>query len=59
VIGIDDDLIDAHMFKVEAEPTKLVENVQFLGEGKALESILEKKKTLLDIKFSPFTMING
>ena len=36
-IGIDDDLSDAHLFRVEAIPAKLVEIVQYLQEGKAPE----------------------
>ena len=56
--GIDDDLPDAHLFRVEAIPSKLVEIGQYLQEGKASDHYSEKKK-ILTIKYAPFTLING
>ena len=57
-IGIDDDLPDANLFKIEAIPSKLVEIGQYLQEGNAPEHYLEKKK-ILTIKATSFTLING
>ena len=41
--GIDDDLPDAQLFKVEGILTELAEIGQYLQEGKALEHYFEKK----------------
>ena len=57
--GIDDDLPDAHLFKVEAIPTELAEIIQYLQEGKAPDHYLKKKKKILAIKAAPFTLISG
>ena len=57
--GIEDDLPDAHLFRVEAIPSELVEIGQYLQEGKALDHYSEKRKTILPIKATPFTLING
>ena len=58
-IGIEDDLLDAHLFKVEAIPSELVEIGQYLQEGKAPDHYLEKRKKILTVKVAPFTLING
>lgn len=58
-IGIDDDLPNAHLFRVEAIPAKLAEIGQYLQEGKALDHYSEKKKKILTIIAAPFTLING
>ena len=42
--GIDDDLPDAHLFRIEAVPTELEEIAQFLEDGHALEGMSTKKK---------------
>ena len=57
--GLDDDLPNAHLFRVEAIPSELAEIGQYLQEGKALDHYLEKKKKILTIKVSPFTLISG
>lgn len=56
---IDNDLLDAHLFRVEAIPSKLVEIGQYLQEGKAPDHYSEKKKKILTTKVVPFTLING
>lgn len=57
--GIDDDLPDAHLFRVEAIPAKLAKIGQYLQEGKAPNYFLEKRKKILTIKVAPYTLING
>ena len=57
--GIEDDLPDSHLFRVEAIPSELVEIGQYLQEGKAPEHYSEKRKKILTIKDAPFTLING
>ena len=57
--GIEDDLPDAHLFRVEAIPSELVEIGQYLQEGKAPDHYSEKKTKILTIKVDPFTLING
>jgi hypothetical protein len=42
--GIEDDLIDAHLFSFEATPKYLEEITNFLEEGKAPEDLSAKKK---------------
>ena len=56
---IEDDLPDAHLFRVEAIPSELVEIRQYLQEGKSPEHYSEKRKKILTIKAAPFTLING
>ena len=57
--GINDDLPDAHLFRVEAIPSELVKIGQYLQEGKTPDHYSEKKKKILTIKVAPFTLING
>ena len=47
--GIDDDLPDAHLFKVEAIQAELVEIGEYLQEGKAPNHYSKKKKKILTI----------
>ena len=58
-IGVEDDLLDAHLFQIEAIPTKLEEIAQFLENGQALEGMSTKKKQILAMKATPYTLING
>lgn len=44
---------------IEATPKELAKIVQFLQEGKALESLPEKNKKVLAMKVAPFTLKNG
>ena len=57
--GIDDDLPNVHLFRIEAIPLELVEIGQYLQEGKAPDHYSEKKNKILAIKVAPFTLING
>ena len=57
--GIEDDLLDAHLFRVEAIPLELAEIGQYLQEEKAPDHYSEKRKKILTIKVAPFTLING
>ena len=57
--GINDDLPDAHLFKVEAIPIELAEIGQYLQEGKAPDHYSEKRKKILTIKAAPYTLISG
>lgn len=56
---IDDDLPDAQLFRVEVILAELEEIRQYLEEGKAPEHYSEKKKKIITIKATPFTLING
>ena len=47
------------MFRVESILEELAEIGQYLQEGKAPEHYSEKKKKILTIKATPFTLING
>jgi hypothetical protein len=57
--GIDDDLPDAHLFRVEVAPKYLEDISNFLEEGKAPEDLPTNKKKTLAMKVAPFTIING
>lgn len=57
--GIDDDLLDAHLFRVEAIPAELEKIGQYLQEGKALDHYSKKRKKILIIKAARYTLING
>jgi hypothetical protein len=56
---IDDDLPDAHLFRVEVAPKDLEDIENFLEEGKAPEDLSTNKKKVLALKVAPFTIING
>lgn len=58
-IGINDELPDAHLFRVEAVLELLDNTIQFLQEGKPLEGLLEKIKKILEVKSTPYTLISG
>ena len=58
LIGIEIDLPDAHLFKVEEIPKELVDIVQFLQDGKSIDVLLEKRKKILVIKKTPYSLIN-
>jgi len=57
--NINDELPNAHLFRVEIVLAKLAEIAQYLQEGKAPKGYYKKKKTTLTIKAPPFTIING
>ena len=43
-IGVEDDLPDAHLFRIEVVPTELEEIAQFLEDGQAPEGMSTKNK---------------
>ena len=51
---VEDDLPDAHLFRIEAVPTELEEITQFLENGQAPEGMSTKKKQILAMKVAPF-----
>ena len=57
--GIKVDLLDAHLFWIEAVPAELEEIAQFLEDGKAPEGMSTKKKQILAMKAAPYSIING
>lgn len=56
--GIDNDPLDAHLFRVEVVPEELKDIVKFLHDGKALDGLSEKRKKILVIKATPYSLIN-
>jgi hypothetical protein len=56
---IDDDLLDAHLFRVKDAPKDLENIVNLLEEGKAPEDLPTNKNKFLSMKVSPFTIIKG
>ena len=58
-IGVNDDLPDAHLFRIEAVPVELEEIAQFLENGQAPEGMNTKKKQILAMKATPYSLING
>jgi hypothetical protein len=57
--SIEDDLLDAHLFHIEAAPKYLEEVDFFLEEGKASKDLPTNKKKVLALKSGPFTIMNG
>ena len=57
--GVKDDLPDAHLFRIEAVPTKLEEIAHFLENGQAPEGMSTKNKQILAMKVAPYSLING
>ena len=58
-IRIEDELPDAHLFRVEAIPQELADIAQLLEEGRAPEDLSERQKKILAMKAAPYTLING
>ena len=56
---VEDDLPDAHLFRIEVVPVELEEIAQFLEDGKAPEDMSMKKKQILAKKAAPYRLING
>ena len=54
----DDNILDAHLFRVEVVLVDLAEISQFLQEEKAPKGYSEEKNKILAIKASLFTLIN-
>ena len=58
-MDIDDEFLDAHLFRVKVVTNGLVDIVQFLHEGNSLDVLSKKKNKILAIKVAPYTLING
>ena len=57
--GVEDNLPDTHLFRIEAVPAELEEIAQFLENGQAPEGMSTKKKQILAMKDAPYSLING
>ena len=55
---VEDDLLDANIFWIEAVPAELEEIAQFLENGQEPEGMSTKKKQILAMKVAPYTLIN-
>ena len=58
VNGIEDDLLDALMFKIESISSELAETTQFLENGQAPEGMGDTRKKILAMKVAPYSIIN-
>ena len=58
-IGVEYDLPNAHLFRIEAVPIELEEIAQFLEMTQAPEGMSTKKKQILAMKDAPYSLING
>jgi len=58
-VGIEDELPDAHLFRIEAIPHGLADIAQFLEAGRAPEEFSERQRKILAMKAAPYTLING
>ena len=59
LIRVEDDLLDAHLFQIEAVPIELEEIAQFIENGQAPEGMSTKEKQILAMNAAPYTLING
>ena len=50
---VEDDLLDAHLFRIEVVSVELEEIDQFLEDGQAPEGMSTKKKQILSMKATP------
>ena len=57
--GVNGDLPDAHLFRIEAVPVEIEEIAQYLETGQAPEGLSTKKKQILAMKAAPYSLING
>ena len=55
---VEDDLPDAHLFRIEVVPTELEEIARSLEDGQAPEGMSTKKKQILAMKVAPYSLIN-
>ena len=53
-----DDLPDAHLFRVEAVSSDVEEIAQFLDEGRVPKGMSDKKKNILAMKITTYTIVN-
>ena len=58
-IGVEDNLPNAHLFRIEVVPIDLEEIAQILEDGQAPEGMSTKKKQILAMKAAPYRLING
>ena len=56
-IGIDDDLPNTHIFKVEETPKELSDIVQFLQDNQPPSRLLKRKNKILAMKVIPYTLM--
>ena len=56
---VEDNLPDAHIFRIESVPIELEEIAQFLEDGQAPEGMSMNKKQILAMKAAPYSLING
>lgn len=56
-MGINDDLSNVHLFRFKEVLDKLLDNAQFLQDGKYPKGLSEKRKKILEIKEAPYTLI--
>ena len=59
LIRVEDDLSDAHLFRIEAIPAELEEITQFLESGQEPEGMSTKRKQILAMKAATYNLING
>ena len=57
--GVEDDLPNPHLFRIEAVLAELEEIAQFLENGQAPEGMSMKKKQILAMKAAQYSLING
>ena len=58
LIGVEGDLPDAHLFRIEDVPAELEEITQFLENVQEPEGMSTKNKQILAMKVAPYSLIN-
>ena len=56
--GVEENLPDAHLFRIEAVLTIFEEIAQLLENGRAPQGMSTKKKQILAMKAAPYNLIN-
>ena len=56
--GVEDNLPNAHLFRIEVVPIDLEEIAQILEDGQAPEGMSTKNKQILAMKATPYSLIN-
>ena len=57
--GVEDDLSDAHLFRIKVVPVELEKMAQFLENGQAPDGMSMKRKQIVAMKVAPYSLING
>ena len=57
--GVEDNLPDAHLFRIKVVPAELEEIARFLENGQAPKGMSSKKKQIIAMKAAPYSLING